>query len=114
MGWANCGTDSIGRPIGYAHDGTCDHPGCDAPIHRGLSYKCGLMHGSDVDHCEGYFCPEHLRTPYDEDGEPMTDGQRCVTCAHLIETTPPGEDWPDHPDAWPAGVARTPEGEPHA
>jgi len=41
MGWANCGTDSNGRPIGYAHEATCDHPECNAAIHRGLSYACG-------------------------------------------------------------------------
>ena len=66
MGWANCGTDSKGRPIGYAHDATCDHPGCDAKIDRGLSYACGGMHGTRdrhdvVDVCEGYFCGEHKR-----------------------------------------------------
>lgn len=60
MGWANCGTDSNGRPIGYAHSATCDHPGCDKKIDRGLSYVCGDMHGEDEVSCERYFCPEHL------------------------------------------------------
>lgn len=59
MGWANCGTDSQGRPIGYAHEATCDHPGCNKRIDRGLSYVCGDMHGADEISCEKYFCQEH-------------------------------------------------------
>lgn len=60
MGWANCGTDSLGRNIGYAHAGTCDHPGCKKKIDRGLAYACGGMHGEDEVSCEKYFCEEHL------------------------------------------------------
>lgn len=58
MGWANCGEDSKGRPIGYAVAATCDHPGCEAKIDRGLAYACGGMHGEE-DGCEGYFCEKH-------------------------------------------------------
>jgi hypothetical protein len=72
MGWGNCGSDSKGRPIGYVHAATCDHPGCTKKIDRGLAYACGGMHGpgaylggdDDVDwqdvSCEGYFCEEHM------------------------------------------------------
>jgi hypothetical protein len=59
MGWADCGTDSEGRPIGYAHEATCDHPGCNEQIHRGLAYACGGMHGADDFSCERYFCADH-------------------------------------------------------
>lgn len=60
MGWANCGADSRGRLIGYAHFGVCDHPGCDKEIDRGLGYKCGPMHGDNSGlTCEGYFCEAH-------------------------------------------------------
>lgn len=59
MGWADCGTDSRGRPIGYAFEATCDEPGCEENIDRGLSHACGGMHGEDSS-CEGYFCPAHL------------------------------------------------------
>lgn len=59
MGWANCGEDSKGRPIGYAHGATCDHPGCNKTIDRGLAYACGGMHGEDEVSCERYFCAEH-------------------------------------------------------
>lgn len=71
MGWANCGEDSKGRPIGYAHMANCDFRKgeetlnarteiCNARIDRGLSYACGGMHGEDVYSCEGYFCQSHL------------------------------------------------------
>lgn len=60
MGWANCGTDSTGRNIGYAHEATCDHEGCSEKIDRGLSYACGDMHGeNDGIDCEKYFCENH-------------------------------------------------------
>lgn len=86
MGWANCGTDSKGRQIGYAHEATCDHPGCTEKIDRGLAYACGGMHGSDSYMCEGYFCPEHL-TSVDLTGKVagMTSATVCLECAALIE-----------------------------
>ena len=59
MGWADCGNDSQGRPIGYGFEATCDHPGCEAKIDRGLSYVCGNMHGQDDWSCEKYFCQQH-------------------------------------------------------
>jgi len=60
MGWGDCGVDSRGRPIGYCHEGTCDHPGCNKAIDRGLAYACGGGHGCDCFNCEGYYCEEHL------------------------------------------------------
>ena len=85
MGWADCGTDSKGRPIGYAHEATCDFPGCDAKINRGLAYACGGMHGeggvrSDYG-CEGYFCGQHLIY-----GGP---DQLCPTCCAEWEAEHP-------------------------
>lgn len=68
MGWANCGSDSKGRPIGYAHAARCDHPGCKARIDRGLAYACGGMHGSGDLYCEGYFCTDHLKDAPDNEG----------------------------------------------
>ena len=64
MGWMNCGSDTQGRPIGYGFAATCDAPGCDVEIDRGLSYACGGMHGyrtdaADFDVCEKYFCESH-------------------------------------------------------
>lgn len=60
MGWGDCGHDSAGRPIGYSAPAICDHPGCEEVINRGLSCKCGPMHGDNAGlTCEGYFCEKH-------------------------------------------------------
>lgn len=65
MGWANCGADSKGRPIGYAHSATCDYEGCKKRIDRGLDYACGGMHGAITgETCEGYFCGDHRVSRY--------------------------------------------------
>lgn len=80
MGWANCGEDSKGRPIGYAHSAKCDHSGCKEKIDRGLSYVCGDMHGEDEVSCERYFCPDHRQNfikRVDDDREI----QICNECA---------------------------------
>lgn len=64
MGWASCGTDELGRPIGYAHEGTCDHEACAREIDRGLAHACGGMHGEEGAYggeaCSGYFCELHI------------------------------------------------------
>ena len=60
MGWASCGEDSQGRPIGYAHPGACDHTDCSTGLHRGVDAACGGMHGEDEYSCEKYFCWDHL------------------------------------------------------
>lgn len=82
MSWANCGDDSKGRPIGYAHAAICDHPGCTEEIDRGLSYACGGMHGEDCDYCEGYFCAEHL-VYADLPDHPNDGAFVCYACAEI-------------------------------
>lgn len=69
MGWGNCGLDSQGRPIGYAHADVCDHPDCKEKIHRGLSFACGDMHGKSDVSCEKYFCSTHKGNYVWHDGE---------------------------------------------
>lgn len=59
MGWAY-GTNSDGREIGYGVPATCDQPGCEAKIHRGLAYSCGNEHGGGEHGCGEYFCYNHL------------------------------------------------------
>lgn len=85
MGWSDCGTDSEGRPIGYGHEATCDHPGCENKIDRGLGYVCGVMHGSDEYSCDKYFCEEHRSNLVE-----MSDGditRVCDDCAKgLLES----------------------------
>ena len=77
-GWGNCGTDSNGRYIGYAHVGRCDHKGCAEPIDRGLSYVCGDMHGEDEISCERYFCEEHNSVYVEWDGKTVTVCEDCA------------------------------------
>lgn len=86
MGWGNCGTDSKGRPIGYVFEATCDYPGCEEEIDRGLSYACGGMHGEDENGCEGYFCGKHLSMPWDDEAdEPIGEHDVCPDCKKLHE-----------------------------
>ena len=111
MGWANCGTDSRGRKIGYAHSAKCDKRGCKTRIDRGLSYACGGMHG-DLDWaCEGYFCAEHLSHWMLVDGETRPVCEACYISAREYAKTNPedaaemvawferdeGEDWQERP-----------------
>lgn len=101
MGYANCGEDSQGRPIGYAHEAICDHPGCDTKINRGMSYACGGDHGEDDYSCEKYFCPKHMRVvefhpndvpPHEVKGKKYNEcNQLCFACAEAYETTPNGK-----------------------
>lgn len=82
MGWANCGDDDLGRPIGYAHGATCDAPGCSAEIDRGLSYVCGNMHGGDTYGCGRYFCTPHMTVCEMSDG---SYNQLCAGCYAIAE-----------------------------
>lgn len=60
MGWAVGFDSKWNRDIGYGVPATCDHPGCGAEIHRGLSYVCGgEPYGGDRG-CGLYFCSMHL------------------------------------------------------
>lgn len=111
MGWANCGTDSKGRSIGYAHLARCDHPGCRAKIDRGLAHACGGMHGEQAltrddmfnDYaCEGYFCGDHLRgvcLEHEDGAEYPVDVFLCFSCAEKLERAYREDpDWREH---WP-------------
>jgi len=74
MGWARCGVNDHGQEIGYAVEATCDEPGCDKTIDRGLAHVCGRMH-EDADTCHKYYCHEHLFT-----AEVGTGGGLCTRC----------------------------------
>jgi len=59
MGWAFCGTNNHGQEMGYGVEATCDEPGCDEVIDRGLAHVCGRMHEDD-ETCHKYYCGRHL------------------------------------------------------
>lgn len=84
MGWANCGEDKNGRPIGYSHEATCDHDGCNVKIDRGLAYACGDMHGNTEYGCDKYFCSEH-RENIVEDGDRYV--RICNSCRETMLAT---------------------------
>ena len=105
MGWANCGEDSQGRPIGYAHEATCDHPGCKRRIDQSISYACGRIHGEDETSCEKYFCEWHRH--YGSDGR-----SRCIQCheAGFIRTwTSALAEDEDQPTLYRVVAVRTPQ-----
>jgi hypothetical protein len=78
MGWAHAVLK--GREIGYAVEATCDHPGCEEAIDRGLAYCCGDLEGVMGERgCGGYFCYDHLLYGVAE------HGQRCPSCSQKIE-----------------------------
>lgn len=83
MGWASCGEDSKGRPIGYAHEATCDHPGCIKEIDRGLSFACGGMHGELELGCEEYCCAEHMHFVSIEGHDHIR--QLCARCYKILK-----------------------------
>jgi hypothetical protein len=65
MGWAY-GIAHDGREIGYGVEATCDQPGCDAKIDRGIGYLCGdhaglavVLDGADGPGCGRYYCGQH-------------------------------------------------------
>ncbi|QAY01371.1 hypothetical protein ZPAH1_orf00357 [Aeromonas phage ZPAH1] len=90
MSWGDCGLDKNGRPIGYVHEGTCDHPGCNKKINRGLSYACGGMHGEDEISCDKYFCEEH-RSNFLEN----SDSTLHTICDQCYSVLVESGDWKD-------------------
>lgn len=96
MGWSIGYDETWRRDIGYGVPAYCDHPGCTAEIHRGLSYVCCATqpHGGDTG-CGRYFCSEHMAVEYDDDDEPR--------CGHIDQDHVSA----DHPDwlQWKLGDA---------
>jgi hypothetical protein len=94
MGWSIGYDEAWKRDIGYGVPATCDHPGCNEEIHRGLSYVCGgEPYGGDRG-CGLYFCAEHLH--YAE----RIGGQFCERCHPRIKNSfdakPDVRQWIEH------------------
>lgn len=99
MGWGHCGTDANGREIGYNVDATCDHPGCNEPIHRGLAYVCGRdMHGDTEMGCAGYFCEKHVTWTRMADDDGMWS-QVCHECHEAAVAEIPQLDFDEREEA---------------
>lgn len=94
MGWSIGYDENWKRDIGYGVPSLCDHPGCGAPIDRGLSYVCGDdAYGGDHG-CGLFFCPKHLEYTEVEDG---CCPQLCAVCREPGDNTP-FEKTPDTPE----------------
>ena len=81
MGWADCGTDTNDRHIGYAFEAICDYEGCNEKIDRGLSYVCGDMHGEDEVSCEKYYCENHRNNYIEWDDKEL---KICDECKNIL------------------------------
>lgn len=76
MGWSIGYDDNWQRDIGYGVPSTCDHPGCNARIDRGLSYVCGSQPKGGEHGCGLYFCDDHLRAA----GDRRENARLCTRC----------------------------------
>ena len=85
MGYASY-TLPDGREAGYAIETTCDEPGCDTRINRGLAYLCGHEPADGLG-CGDYFCGEHLYL-----GAPWPGGQWCRACLETERCVACGSD----------------------
>lgn len=87
MSWAIGFDPHWKRDIGYDVPATCDHPGCEEEIDRGLGYVCGGEPYGGEHGCGLYFCGAHLFVG--------RKGCRCLRCSHGLEG--PFEAKPDRP-----------------
>lgn len=90
MGWSIGFDSEWNRDIGYGVPATCDFPGCNEKIDRGLAYVCGSEpYGGDRG-CGLYFCQKHL------DYHPRLHKKLCPRCSRNKNT--PYKAKPDHPE----------------
>jgi len=68
MGYGHYVLPGETEPRGYEVEATCQHPGCEEKIDKGLGCLC---YG-----CGGYFCDSHLGFSVD----PLTDKLKEFTC----------------------------------
>lgn len=97
MGWSLGYDDRWNRDVGYGVPATCDHPGCNEKIDRGLSYVCGSEPHGGEHGCGLHFCGKHMwhRSPRGADRS-VQNCHRCMTYKQ------PYKPKPDHPEwvAW--------------
>lgn len=91
MGWSIGYDGNWKRDIGYGVPATCDHPGCNAEIDRGLAYVCGGEPYGGDEGCGLYFCGKHLH--YHE------GAQKCARCCDNdtpFDAKPDTAEWINH------------------
>jgi hypothetical protein len=106
MGWSIGYDRRWNRDIGYGVPATCDHPGCNAEIDRGLAYVCcdQQPYGGDKG-CGLYFC-------YDHRSGALGRCARCMKYRKPFKPTPDTREWMEHKltdDSWAAWRAENPD-----
>lgn len=89
MGWSIGHDDNWNRDIGYGVPATCDFPGCDEKIYRGLVHVCGSDPYGGEHGCGLYFCEKHL------EHHPRLKVQLCERCGNGLEPHQPKADHPE-------------------
>ena len=104
MGWSIGWDSNWKRDVGYDVPATCDHPGCDIEIDRGLGYVCGGAPYGGEHGCGLYFCTKHLtyygRRHFGAPGG-VLHMQLCERCGKKskkgpFEPTPDVPEWLNH------------------
>ncbi|MGW2920366.1 hypothetical protein ACWDBF_21245 [Streptomyces angustmyceticus] len=90
MGYAHYEITRNGKTIeaGYSVPTTCEQPGCNERIDRGLAHLCGETPGGDEHGCGGYFCGNHLYM----NSNPAACGSACRGCNDRYDAQHPDED----------------------
>ena len=87
MSWAIGYDRNWKRDVGYGVPAKCDHPDCDAQIHRGMAYVCGNDVYGGEHGCGLFFCETHQTFAYTPEGYELLDDagndlpwmcERCV------------------------------------
>jgi len=94
MGWAIGFDERWNRDVGYGVPATCDHPGCEEKIDRGLAYVCGGEPYGGEHGCGLHFCGKHLwhRRPRGETRF-YQNCKRCMTYRTPFTPTPDVAEW---------------------
>ncbi|MEX0305639.1 MAG: hypothetical protein AB3N24_24730 [Leisingera sp.] len=84
-----------GKEAGYLVEATCEHPGCNERIDRGMGFACGGDAGDQGGcSCEGYFCGKHLFSVETlPDIHARTELGQCVSLCHQCTSQAAFLDW---------------------
>lgn len=96
MGWSIGYDRRWKRDVGYGVPATCDYPGCNAEINRGLAYVCGGEPYGGEHGCGLYFCDAHQLIA----GDRRNNVQLCSRCyggrGGPYKPTPDTPEWIHH------------------
>ncbi len=91
MGWSIGFDSNWDRDIGYGVPATCDHPGCNEKIDRGIAHVCGGEPYGGDEGCGLYFCSKHLNLGVDGKDHQICD--RCSEGKEAFDAKPDHREW---------------------